>query len=153
MKYLLYIIILSIVGLFFYNLGYDNNKPNDIIISKTDTIFKTDTITQIKLDTIYKTKVITKTLHTTDSVLVEVQVPIETSIYSDSSHYIQISGFQAVLDSFMCQGRETVIYNEKVVYREKEGHFLTFKPSLGVGYGLINKKPDLFVGMSLNFNF
>lgn len=34
----------------------------------------------------------------------------------------------------------------------KKGKLLTINPSIGVGYGVLNKRPDIYVGVSLSIN-
>lgn len=46
------------------------------------------------------------------------------------------------------------IYITKTITKtqSKKGKLLTVNPSIGAGYGVINKRPDIYVGVSLSFN-
>lgn len=44
-----------------------------------------------------------------------------------------------------------IITIEKIVPQKANKWHIS--PSIGVGYGLINKKPDIWVGVSANYNF
>lgn len=154
MKNLIYIILFFIVIFNVYNLGKKSVKISEVV--KTDTITKVDTVIVEKPipDTIYLTKIVTDTVYSTDSVLVEVQLPVETKIYTDDSTYeASISGYKAELDYFKVFPVITTIYNEKTLEIERKQPLLTHNIQLGVGYGVINKKPDLYVGYGISINF
>lgn len=154
MKNLIYIILFFIVIFNVYNLGKKSVKISEVV--KTDTITKVDTVIVEKPipDTIYLTKIVTDTVYSTDSVLVEVQLPVETKIYTDDSTYeASISGYKAELDYFKVFPVTTTIYNEKTLEIERKQPLLTHNIQLGVGYGVINKKPDLYVGYGISINF
>ena len=154
MKNLIYIILFLFVLYNVYNLGASKTKTTETI--KTDTIHKVDTVVIEKPvpDTVYLTKIIRDTVYSTDSVLVEVQLPVETKIYTDDSTYeASISGYKAELDYFKVFPVTTTIYKEKTLEIERKQPLLTHNIQLGVGYGVINKKPDLYVGYGISLNF
>lgn len=155
MKALLSILIVIFLAIFVTSL-LNNNECNhkSIEIIKKDTIEIHDTIYFEKpmYDTIYLERVVRDTLYTTDSIKVEVNVPISTLIYSDSLYNLQISGFKANLDHITVYPKTTIITQEKVREIERKQPYFEFKPSIGLGYGMINKNIDLFVGGSLVFN-
>lgn len=95
-------------------------------------------------------------------------VKADTVLTYESKHFtdtLNLGGSSAVLDAFVsgvdCRldsakisaeipTLTTVI--EKTQYVEKKKRFIDrfhVGPSVGVGYGLINKKPDLYVGLAL----
>lgn len=152
MKYIVYLVVILIIIFNCYKLGQNSIKQT--IIEKTDTITITDTVVIVKpkLDTVYLTKYVTDTLYTTDSVKVNVNVPISTTIYKDSTYYAEISGFKASLDVIKVFPKETTIYKEKVREIAGKQPLFEFKPSIGVGYGVVNKKIDVFIGGSVVFN-
>lgn len=154
MKNLIYIILFFIVLYNVYNLGVKSVDVTEIV--RTDTITKVDTLIIEKPipDTVYIKEIITDTVYSTDSVLVEVQLPVETKIYTDDSTYeASISGYKAELDYFKVFPVTTTIYNEKTLEIERKQPLLTHNIQLGVGYGVINKKPDLYVGYGISINF
>jgi hypothetical protein len=154
MKYFI-VIFISIVILFnVYNLGKKSVKISEVV--KTDTITKVDTVIVEKPipDTIYLTKIVTDTVYSTDSVKVEVQLPIETKTYTDDSTYnVQISGFKAELDKIEVFPRTTTIYKEKVQEIALKRPIINHSLQVGVGYGMIHNKPDLFIGYGISINF
>lgn len=123
-----------------------------IRITDTITITKTDTITIIKPKTVYKyiDRIIRDTLYNTDSVLVPVDVPIETKIYADSSYRAVISGYKANLDTISIFNKNQIQYINKITYKTKKWNI---SPSVGIGYGMFNKKIDMYVGFSIGYNF
>ena len=154
MKYFI-VIFISIVILFnVYNLGKKSVKISEVV--KTDTITKVDTVIVEKPipDTIYLTKIVTDTVYSTDSVKVEVQLPIETQTYTDDSTYnVQISGFKAELDKIEVFPRTTTIYKEKVQEIALKQPLIKHGVQVGVGYGMINNKPDFYIGYGISINF
>ena len=132
---------------------YSNNR-------KEEKIPQTDTITIIKRDTItiikpqfairYVDKIVRDTLYNTDSVLVPVDVPIETKVYQDSSYRAVISGYKANLDSIYIFNKNQIQYINKITYKTKKWNV---SPSIGVGYGMFGKRIDMYVGFSVNYNF
>lgn len=127
-------------------------KKEPIKITDTITIIKRDTITIIKPQHIYKyvDRIVRDTLYSIDSILVPVDVPIETKIYTDSSYKVVISGYRPELDSIYIFNKNQIQYINKITYKAKKWNF---SPSVGVGYGAFNKKIDMYVGFSLNYNF
>lgn len=107
----------------------------------------------------YITQVRTDTFQVNESVFAEIPIEIkkyEDSLGNDSTniHYkAQISGYKAQLDSLLIN----VSTRQKEVIKT---HILKEKPSKlqcgvigGVGYGFLNKKPDLFIGIGVSYRF
>lgn len=148
----------SCIMLNYYNCEnrHSNEKIEEIRI---DTVYINDTIRVIQPihDTIYLNKYITDTLTLAgDTVKVPVIVPISTKIYSGEQYRAVISGFKAVLDTIDVYPEETIIYRDRVVYTPKKNGFLdkfNYGVQLGVGYGFFNRKPDLYLGFGINYNF
>lgn len=136
----------------FYSKGDKETKKNDRI-TRVDTIIKRDTIIIDKPQPIYitKTKVVRDTLKTTDTIpqFVEVEVPIETKEYKDSSYYCRISGFQPFLEHLEVYPVQTTITKEITQYKAKKWNCGI---QAGFGYGVFNKKPDLYIGIGVNYN-
>lgn len=120
---------------------------------------KTDTITIIKRDTItitkpviktkYIAKVITDTLYTRDSIKVEVNIPIETKVYKDSTYRAVVSGYCVLLDSLEIYPSHTttIITNNNL---KKSRWNISIQN--GIGYGVFNKKTDLYVGIGISYS-
>lgn len=153
MKYIIYIILFILIIFNVYDLGRNSVKITEIV--KTDTITKVDTITihEPKIDTVYLTKYVTDTLYTTDSIKAEVNIPITTTIYKDSTYEASVSGYKVKLDYFTVYPKETYIYKEKTLEKANKQPFITHGIQVGVGYGMINKKPDAYIGYGIQINF
>jgi hypothetical protein len=154
MKYFL-ILIISLILLFnVYNLGVKSVKSNEVI--KTDTITKVDTVVIEKPvpDTVYIKEIIRDTVYSTDSVLVEVLLPIETKTYTDDSTYIAtISGFKANLDNIKVFPTTTTINREKVQEIALKQSKITHGVQVGVGYGITSKSITPYIGYGISINF
>lgn len=74
-------------------------------------------------------------------------VPLTQKEYRDSNFTAYVSGFMPKLDSI--EVRSKVITYTKTVTK-----YHTFNVGLtgGLGYGLINKKPDVFIGVGVTWN-
>lgn len=153
MKYIVHLIIIIILCTFSYQYGKGNKQIKTIY--NTDTIYNIDTITITKLvpQTTYIDHYITDTLYTTDSIYVPVQIPIETNVYKDSLHTVKFSGYKAQIEHFECYRRETIIQQEKVLEIAKKKPYIESGIQLGIGYGIFEKKPDIYVGYGIQINF
>lgn len=119
---------------------------------------KTDTVTVIKIDTItiekpvlkykYITKVITDTLYNTDSILVPVRIPIERTIFQDSTYRAVVSGYRASLDTIQVYPIHTYTTITNMITKQKR---FNIGVQAGVGYGVFNKKPDIYVGLGVSY--
>ena len=136
---------------------------------KPETIYLTDTLTNVLYDTIFidhfeKVKLpitdttvyyLTDTVTRVDSIEVEVPISIykfDTTFKSDTTQLnlsIQNSGYAVTLD--------TLSYNFKYTPRPPKTNFFKehFKFGAGVstGFGVFSKKPDIFVGVGLYYIF
>lgn len=154
MKYLIYIIIFILILFNTYNLGVKSVDRTEVI--RTDTITKVDTLVIEKPipDTVYIKEIITDTVYSTDSVLVEVQLPVETKVYTDDSTYsATISGYKANLEEFRVFPTTTTIYNEKVLEIASKQPLITHGVQVGVGYGITSKSITPYIGYGISINF
>ena len=161
--YIIAIILCSIIfGIFGYFVG---NKPQKI--EKTDTVTVIDTfwkdttivekelvpkyIVKKKVDTVYSKEGNTLQLITEqkryDRSLVSEKDTCDLQIYT--------SGINTSLDSLKWRLKTHTVTNtiEITKYIEKKRKFkdrFHFAPNVSFGYGLFNKKPDLYVGFGLN---
>ena len=153
---IIYLILVILYGYVSYQYGKISN-PIIEKIEKIDTIVKVDTITYEKPIPKYitQTKTITDTLKTTDTIpqYVEVEVPIESKTYQDSTYYAVISGFRANLDTLKVFPRETTITIEKTSYKPNKGVKIRPSVNVGYGYGMFNKKSDLYIGLGASLTF
>lgn len=146
----LYVVIIILFSLCFFQWKYPKIEIIETEIIKKDTVTLVDTIFIEK--PVYKTKYITKvdTVYVNDTI--PIALPVETKIYEDSTYTAQISGIRADLDWIKVYPKQTTIYEEKVVKIAQKQPLFEFKPSVGLGYGLINNNVDIYVGGSLQIN-
>lgn len=151
MKYIFYIIIIIL----FSSILLTKKREYKIVNEVTDTIYKTNTIFIEKPipDTVYITKYITDTLYTTDSVKTEVNIPISTTIYKDSTYEASVSGFKASLDYFKVFPKETTIYKEKTLEIKEKQPLIKHGIQVGVGYLPLSNKIEPYIGYGLQINF
>jgi hypothetical protein len=81
----------------------------------------------------------------------EVAIPIVQKRYEDSLYTAWVSGFRPNLDSIRLHQRE--IFTTVTKYVERPAKRLAIGPSIGVGYGIINGKPDIWAGVTVTWNF
>lgn len=127
-------------------------KEEPIPQTDTITIIKRDTITIIKPQPIiqYVDRIVRDTLYSVDSIPVPINVPIETKVYADSNYRAIISGYRPQLDSISIFNKNQIQYINKITYKTKR---INFSPSIGFGYGMFNRKFDMYVGFSIGYNF
>lgn len=88
----------------------------------------------------------TITLH--DSI--DVSVPIYQKRYDDSLYTAWVSGFEPNLDSIRVREREIITTITKVV--DRPASRFSIGPSVGLGYGVMNKQCDVFIGVTATWN-
>lgn len=160
------------VALLIYAAGYSIPKILEIykakpIIEKVDTILteKHDTIilTNIKPYTEIKYKKVVDTLMNEKHDTVLVEVPLSVKKYKGDTlssngmkvqYRANVSGYRASLDSlwFAVERNDTTIYKEVTVTKWKKKHW-NYGIVGGVGYGMVNQKPDCFIGVGISYNF
>lgn len=142
------------------------NKPTEII-ERVDTIVteKRDTFVIEKpqpVKIITKTRTIRDTLVTVENDTVVIDVPQEARIYEGDTlstdgvkvaWRANISGYRPSLDtlSFNIHRNDTTIIKEITKMKWKKGFKVV--PNVGVGYGMIQKKPDVYVGVGFSYIF
>lgn len=150
--------ILLIISLSF-NVHQCNRKRDKeyVNIEKEVTVEKTDTIIDYmyKTDTIYNTKTNTeyKYLTRNDTAYIE----NKPEIYKDSTDNYDITIQSVKMDWYKLNihKRDTITYEKEIIkniYNKKKQHF-NHGITLGVGFGLWNQKPDLFIGYSVMYSF
>ena len=160
------IIILAVIYLLLFFL-VKTNRQSQVIQEKPETVYLTDTITQVMYDTIFidhfetvKLPVVDTVTIINDSIRIDsvfVVLPIskfqlDTTFVTDTTSLnirIQNSGYAVTLD--------TIFYNFKYTPRPPKTNFFKehFKFGAGVstGYGCFSKQPDVFVGVGLYYTF
>ena len=145
-----------------YNLDDLITKTDTIVSTKTDTIYKTDTFTISKPKPVYVTVLKTDTLYTSQGdaiqLITENKTYIDSLCVANDTAIVQsfITGVNAQLDSLKIQiNRREIIKTNTVEITKfvKKKQRFSISPQLGVGYGLINKKPDIYAGFGISVNF
>ena len=162
MKNIIYIIIISIILSILFNLIYikynniynKNNNIDTVEIVKVDSFIKVDTVTKwypkpVKIeikDTIYIPIDSVKTEG--DSIL----LPRETKTYEDSTYKAVVSGFHPKLEEITIFPKTYTIEKTKTVTVTKKDHW-NYGIGLGAGYGLFNRKFDIYAGFTVGYTF
>ena len=146
------LLIIFIIVLICLKCCYSNREKEQIQIADTITITKTDTITIIKPQPVirYVDRIVRDTLYNTDSVPELVDLPIETKVYQDSNYRAVVSGYRPQLDSISIFNKNQIQYINKITYKTKKWNI---SPSIGFGYGVFNRKFDVYVGLSIGYSF
>lgn len=127
------------------------NVEKEVIVEKTDTIidymYNTDTIYNTKTNTEYKYITINDTAY----------IANKPEIYKDSTDNYDITIQSVKMDWYKLNihKQDTITYTKEIIkniYNKKKQHF-NHGITLGVGYGLWNQKPDLFIGYSVMYSF
>ena len=127
-----------------------DNTPKVEYVHKTDTVIKwkydTDTIYMTNTKIKYETKVINDTVWIKDE-------PITTTD-STSNYVIDINAVKLNWYRLRMMKNDTITINTttiKTVNSPKSGFY--YGLGVGVGYGFINRKPDIFVGFTIGYRF
>ena len=81
---------------------------------------------------------------------IDVPIPIYEKRYDDSLYTAWVSGYEPALDSIRLHLPEvTMTITQTVV---KPSPLITFGIQAGAGYGFINHRPDIFVGVGAQLN-
>lgn len=126
--------------------------PTDVKYTQiTDTIIKYDTIIVEQPKPISVIKYKDRILH--DTIVVEnkpiiADIPFEEKEYQDTNYYIKISGFEPNIDELKIFQNEKIITN--TITKQKRFNYGLVG---GIGYGMINKKTDLWIGFGISYNF
>ena len=157
-------LLLAISG--FFNFYFFLKQP----VVETKIEFKTDTLTVTKTDTVsqYITKTITKPIPIKEEIIRHdtlYNAPLTLKTYEDSittdndakvAYKAIISGYEQSLDTIEFNVKypmitntiTNTITNEKTITKYRNPK-ITAGIAAGAGYGIINKKPDIFIGFSL----
>ena len=163
---LLVLIFLGIVWLHYNSMKrFNPNREERTSNIKTDTIIKEMVDTYLVSNTIpVKEKyvyTITDTVYSIDSIKTQIKLDISHKTYegeqlSTGGNKIRykaiIGGYKPTLDTLelYANNKYTTIVKEITKYKTKHFHIC---PSIGLGYGMLNKKPDVFVGVTFSYSF
>ena len=162
-KWLIFALLFGLLGAHIYHIIVP--KSEIIEIEKVDTIIVNDTIKHVdtitinkpipiyseivKIDTLYKENGDTVQLFTENKLYKDTLCNQNDSIILESS----ISGINPRLDWMKADWRKQEIIKTITITNTVKRKGLMITPQLGVGYGLLNKKTDVFLGIGLSYNF
>ena len=147
-SYILIIFILIILNL--YQCNHKDIIKINTLETRQDTVVIRDTVEIDKPIPIYvKSEPDTLYIPSIDSTVV---MNKETKVYRDSLYEVQVSGFKPNLDYINIYPTTTYITKEKNSYVENKRRF-NHGFQVGIGWGLVNRKPDIFVGYGFQINF
>lgn len=81
---------------------------------------------------------------------IEIPIPIMQKRYDDSLYTAWVSGYEPNLDSIRVREREIITTITKVV--DRPASRFSIGPSVGLGYGVLNKQCDVFIGVTATWN-
>lgn len=140
-------LIAVIILLFFHS--YHLSKRPEIYTYHTDTITTIDTFTQYLPKPIEVIRWKDTTIYVNDTTYIV--LPIEKKRFKTDNYDLTISGYNPILESITVFPTTKYIYQTATINEKK----VTFKHGIqgGLGFGLINKKPDIYVGYGFQISF
>lgn len=137
--------MLFCVGLRFCHKVDNGNSPKTVLERDTTIIVKNDTIVvnnPIELE---------KTIVRYDTITKDTILTYEQKTYGDSNYVAYVSGYSPRLDSINIFCKDTIrtitITNEVEKKQSWASKHLGWGITLGGGYGIVNQRFDLFVGV------
>ena len=111
---------------------------------------KTDRVVYIKVPNPSTPSTGSGTVHDTIHDSIDVPIPIYQKRYDDSLYTAWVSGFEPNLDSINLRLPTITETVTKTIV--KPSPLITFGIQAGAGYGFINQKPDLYIGVGGQIN-
>lgn len=136
----------------------NNAESKTEVVEKHDTLTIRDTITMVSpkpAEIIKTTEYIKVPIEIVETDTVFAELPKTEKVYRDDSTYeCQISGVEPNLDYIKVFPKTTIITNEKVIttVKTRKTHF-NWGIQSGMGYGVFNKKLDLYIGLGAQYSF
>ena len=142
------------------NVWFWTTEPEPSLVIKRDTVWKDSIIREpLPAETINTGRVVylripvpgkRDTLRDTIRDSIDIPVPIYQKRYEDSLYTAWVSGFEPNLDSInLHQPTITETITKTIV---KPSPLITFGIQAGGGYGIINRKPDIYIGIGAQLN-
>lgn len=146
---------------------YSHFKPSE---GENDTIVKVhyDTVYHTVFKVVEKPKVVNKTIIKYDTIFqskdTSIALPIVRKYHKDTIFFTEndtaiiettIVGINPSIEriNMLLKKRQINQTTEKTIiqYKKQKGFYIA--PNIGVGYGVINKKPDLYIGVGIGYKF
>lgn len=159
-------LILTVIYLLLFFL-VKTNRQSQVIQEKPETVYLTDTLTQVIYDTLFidhfekvKLPVVDTLIKINDSIRIDsvfVEVPIsvykfDTTFTTDTTQLnlsIRNSGFNVTLDSLSYSFTYKPTHQKSNFFKN---HF-RFGAGISTGFGVFSKKPDVFMGVGIYYCF
>ena len=160
MKKGFWIVVAVLAASIAMNVWFWTSEPEIETILKRDTVWRDTAIYEPQpSETVNTGRVVyirvpipgeRDTLRETIRDSIDVPIPIVQKRYEDSLYTAWVSGFEPNLDSIRLHQPEIVTTITKTVYEPTP--LLTLGVQVGGGYGLINRQPDIYVGIGGQIN-
>ena len=141
------------------NVWQCSSQPEPSVVVERDTVWKDTTIHEPQpAETVNTGRVVyikvavpqPQTQHDTVHDSIEVPVPIYQKRYDDSLYTAWVSGFRPNLDSIRLY--QPTIYETITKTIVKPPPLITFGIQAGAGWGVLNQKPDIYIGVGGQVN-
>ena len=160
MKKGFWIVVAMLAASIAMNVWFWTSEPEIETILKRDTVWRDTAIYEPQpAETVNTGRVVyirvpipgkRDTLRDTIRDSIDVPIPIVQKRYEDSLYTAWVSGFEPNLDSIRLYTPEIHTTVTKTVYEPTP--LLTLGVQVGGGYGLINRQPDIYVGIGGQIN-
>ena len=160
MKKGFWIVVAMLAASIAMNVWFWTSEPETETILKRDTVWRDTTIYEPQAaETVNTGRVVyirvpmpgaRDTLRDTIRDSIDVPIPIVQKRYEDSLYTAWVSGFEPKLDSIRLYTPEIQTTVTKTVYEPTP--LLTLGVQVGGGYGLINRQPDIYIGIGGQIN-
>ena len=154
MKKAFWIITAVLIVSIALNVWQCSHQPEPSVVVERDTVWKDSIIREpvaaetIQTDRVVYIKVAVAQPQTRPDTVhdsIEVPVPIVQKRYDDSLYTAWVSGFEPNLDSILIHQREITTTVTKTIV--KPAPRLSVGIQAGGGFGIINKQPDIYIGV------
>lgn len=145
------IILAMIIAILLTLLFITPREPATYINQKNDTIIIKDTLTEYYPELVEVIKWKDSIVYLTDTQYIV--LPFTKKRYTTENYDLTISGFEPQLDEITVFPEKKYIYYTTVLNEEKKKFQINHGINLSGGYGLINKKLDIYVGYGIQISF
>ena len=135
---------------------FNSRAPTIDTVIDVDTFTKVDTVkipntilVPSKTDTIYKEKI------TNDTTLQVTRNTYDIDNDSVGAHLV-VSGINPMVDTLSIWAKKTSYSVNKTVIKTipmKDTKRFKIYPTIGVGYGVFSKRPDMYIGIGVTYSF
>ena len=160
MKKAFWILVAVLIASIAVNVWQWKSQPEPSVVVEHDTVWKDTVIREPSpAETINTGRVVyikipvpgkRDTLRDTIRDSIDVPIPIMQKRYDDSLYTAWVSGFEPNLDSISLHQPEIITTVTKTIV--KQSPLITVGIQVGGGIGIINRKPDIYIGVGGQIN-